>query len=177
MQFFSSRRLPRKYHTFINLLPSRLGYGKIPAVTVTIMLILAVLHISLLALIPSKGEETEPSTQSGHLKAFGKGNPSQHVEILEERITAKKFFTDYVNGKKAVLLKGTVSHSPAVTDWSDKYFLNLKLSKEEDEDILVENKKKESRLSPPSYMRFQSFVEIYNHTDQYMVNTVPSFLR
>lgn len=122
------------------------------------------------------------SAAEGDIKqkiAFGAGNPpSVHVPIVEaeQSISSKKFFTDYVKPQSVVLFRGAIKHSRAFTHWSDDYFLGL-TDVPADHTVLIESRKKENRTSPPSYMSFKEFVKIYNLTDQYMVDGVPSFLR
>jgi len=43
--------------------------------------------------------------------------------------------------------------------------------------VLAESKKKENRTYPTVRMPFKKFVSVYNTTDQYMVESVPPFLR
>ena len=94
----------------------------------------------------------------------------------EQSISCKKFFTDYVKSQQVVLFRSAIKHSRAFTHWTDDYFLGLK-EIPADHMVLVEHGKKENRDSPAESMTFQEFVRIYNHTDQYMVNGVPPFLR
>ena len=111
--------------------------------------------------------------------AFGEANPpSTHVPVIEaeQSISCKKFFLDYVKPQQVVLFRGAIKHSRAFTHWTDDYFLSLK-DIPADHMVLVEHGKKENRDSPAESMTFQEFVRIYNHTDQYMVNGVPPFLR
>lgn len=108
--------------------------------------------------------------------AFGQGRPSQHVLIVKDTVNTKDFITNFVLGKKAALFKGLYTSSPAHQLWSDEYFLNLQ-DVPSDSVVLIESRKKENRKAPPVEMNFKDFVKVYNITDQYMVESVPGFLR
>lgn len=111
--------------------------------------------------------------------AFGAGNPpSLHIPIVDQdqSISTRRFFENYVMKAEPVLFKGAVKHSPAFHLWTDDYFLNLD-NIPADHTVLIENRKKENRTNPPTDMHFKEFIRVYNHTDQYMVDAVPEFIR
>lgn len=111
--------------------------------------------------------------------AFGEGTTTVHIPVvdsLSKSISAKGFFTAYVKNQQPVLFKGAILKSKAYQSWSDQYFKTLQ-DIPEGHNVLVESRKKENRTVPPTRMPFKEFVEIYNHTDQYMVEPVPIFLR
>lgn len=58
---------------------------------------------------------------------------------------------------------------------TEEYFLNHPGS--EKAQVFAEGRKKEVRTEPGETMSFKKFVERYNHTDMYMVNSVPKHIR
>lgn len=111
----------------------------------------------------------------GHKMPFGKGKPSTHVKVVDKVMLGSEFFSTIVGDHEAVLFRGIYKDSPPVKMWTDDYFLKLK-DIPADHSVTVEGRKKENRSTPSVAMRFQEFVQIYNITDQYMVEGVPGFL-
>lgn len=140
------------------------------------MLVSSALALGLLFLsgIRADGSSKTSQDREGHLKPFGKSKPSQHIPVIHEALTAKQFFSTYVKRQQVVLLKGVYKGSPAERLWSDDYFMKLPVPS--DHKVLIESRKKENRTAPPTMMPFKQFVAIYNHTEQYMVESVPDFL-
>jgi len=111
--------------------------------------------------------------------AFGAANPpSIHVAIVrnERSLSTKKFFTTFVSEQIPVLFKAAILNSPAYRLWTDEYFMKLS-GIPDNHTVLAESKKKENRTYPTVRMPFKKFVSVYNTTDQYMVESVPPFLR
>ena len=127
----------------------------------------------------AKIHSSKGSQQPKNPIVFGEGRPSIHVPVVESvgsSISPKEFFTNYVKKQEVVLFKGAIQKSKAYKLWSDEYFRQL-TDIPKGHDVLVESRKKENRTMPPTRMPFKEFVEIYNLTDQYMVEPVPDFLR
>lgn len=108
--------------------------------------------------------------------AFGEDRPTRQVTTLRGVINTEEFFHKAVFRQEAVLLKGLYTHSRAFELWTDEYFLGLETIPS-DHTVLIESRKKENRTIPPTNMHFQTFIQIYNITDQYMVESVPEFLQ
>lgn len=135
------------------------------------------IHLTIFLSVNS--EEDKNAKPDGSKLAFGEGNPpSQHVAIVAGRgsLTPKAFFSHYVKEQQAVLLKGVILDLKAHQLWTDDYFRKL-TNVPEGHTVLIESRKKENRTKPPTQMPLKEFVEIYNLTDQYMVEPVPVFLR
>lgn len=109
---------------------------------------------------------------------FGESGSSIHIPIIDNQksLSAKEFFSTYVKRQQPVLFRRAITESKAYKMWSDSYFKGL-TGIPEDHAVLIERRKKENRTNPPTHMPFKEFVEIYNLTDQYMVDAVPVFLR
>ncbi|KAL4238990.1 hypothetical protein ACF0H5_003694 [Mactra antiquata] len=112
--------------------------------------------------------------EPGHLKPFGEGRPSQLVEEIDYYPLAKDFFENYVIPLKPVKIKGAAKMSSAFWKWRDDYFLSVEDT--DDQQINVETRKKENRDEEVKTMKFKEFVKIYNHSEYYMVDSVPKFL-
>lgn len=111
----------------------------------------------------------------GHKKPFGKGKPSTHVQVIDRQVLGSEFFSKIVEDHNPIVFKRLYKDSLPVMLWTDEYFLKLKNLPDEHR-VTVEGRKKENRSTPAVSMRFQEFVEVYNLTDQYMVEGVPQFL-
>ena len=109
-------------------------------------------------------------------KIFGEDGVSLLMDEHSGFIDPKTFITYHAIPSVPVVMRNSVKHFPAFELWkTDDYFLSLDLSNEEF--VVVETKKKENRSIEAVDMNFQDFVEIYNETDQYMVNGLPECLR
>ena len=86
-----------------------------------------------------------------------------------------EFFKNYVSPIKPVLIRGGAKISPALTKWTDEYFLSLPESN--DFNVTAEQRKKEIRTFPAYDVSFKEFVSTYRKEDIYMVNGVPPFLQ
>ncbi|GAB1602999.1 bifunctional peptidase and arginyl-hydroxylase JMJD5-like [Argonauta hians] len=126
-------------------------------------------------LLCSVTTETDLTKEPGHLKKFGSGRPSYPIDEIEGFPDVKTFFSDYVFGSRPLKMKNAARLSPAFSLWTDEYFLSLDI--DENSTILVETNKKENRSLPVKWMHFQEFVKIYNHSDKYMVQDVPPYLK
>lgn len=122
-----------------------------------------------------EGVSKDLTLEPGHLKPFGQGGPTKPLTEIDYFPTAREFFENYVKPLQPVKMKGVAKMSPAFERWNDDYFL----AQEEPEGsvISVETVKKESRQQRVDNMSFKEFVRIYNHTEHYMVDAVPQFLR
>jgi len=110
---------------------------------------------------------------------FGEANPPFiYVTIVKKgsSISTKDFFTTFVYEQSPVVFKAAILNSPAFRLWTNKYFMKPS-GIPNNRTVLVENREKESRTNPSSFIPFKEFVSVYNITDQYMVEPVLSFLR
>lgn len=134
-----------------------------------------------LALIPvaklSQDEvsSTNFSVHPGHLQPLGSRNVRHSLEVINDFLTPVEFFKNYVSPVKPVLIRGGAKLSPALTKWTDEYFLSLPESN--DFNVTAEQRKKEIRTFPAYDVSFKEFVSTYEKEDIYMVNGVPPFLQ
>lgn len=134
-----------------------------------------------LALLPVAKLSQDDSTLSnlgshpGHLQPLGSRNKKQSLETIHDFLTPVEFFKNYVAPVKPVLIRGGAKISPALTKWTDEYFVSL--SESEDFKITAEQRKKEIRTYPAIDMSFKEFISTYEKQDIYMVNGVPPFLQ
>ncbi len=106
---------------------------------------------------------------------FGGVGSRLQVEEWNGFVNPRSFVKDYAIPSLPIKMKGAAKQSPGYEQWqTDEYFLSLDIP--EDNFVTVETKKKENRSQITVEMHFQDFVEVYNDTSQYMVNTLPSFL-
>ena len=89
--------------------------------------------------------------------------------------TTGEFFKNYVQNWKPLIMREAGKLSAAFERWTDDYFLSLDIPS--DNTVSVERGKKENRNDPLLELNFREFVTVYNTTDQYMVDSVPEFLR
>lgn len=130
-----------------------------------------------LTLIPiaKLSQDENLSSHPGHLEPLGSRNRKHSLEEINDFLTPVEFFKNYVAPVKPVLIRGGAKLSPALTKWTDEYFLSLPESKEFN--ITAEQRKKEIRTYPAIDISFKEFVKIYEKDDIYMVNGVPPFLQ
>ena len=115
-----------------------------------------------------------PPNSGGSVK-FGQEGTILIVGEHEGFIDPVTFITRHALPSVPVLMRNSVKQFPAYKLWkTDDYFLSLDLSDEEF--VVIETKKKENRSMKAIDMHFQDFVEVYNETNQYMVNGLPDFL-
>lgn len=115
--------------------------------------------------------ENDPTKEPGHLKPFGHGRWTVDVEETDVTPDPKTFWTNYVYSLRPLKMKGAAKISPAFNKWTDDYFLSLDMKNQGS--VTVETQKKESRQQKVLQMDFHQFVKTYNHSEIYMVNSVP----
>lgn len=132
-----------------------------------------------LALIPvvklSQDELSSTNFHPGHLQPLGSRSVKHSLEAIHDFLTPVEFFKNYVAPVKPVLIRGGAKLSPALTRWTDEYFLSLPES--EEFNITAEQRKKEIRTYPAIDISFKEFIKTYEKDDIYMVNGVPPFLQ
>ena len=87
----------------------------------------------------------------------------------------KTFFVDYVLGSLPVVFRSGARLSPAYKLWTDKH-LSLR-PEAQTYKVDVEVRKKEDRTQPTLRMTFAEFLKIYEEKDEYLVESLPKFLR
>ena len=111
----------------------------------------------------------------GHLEPLFSHGKRLEVEVYDGFPTAEEFYKNFVNIPKPVLFRGGAMLSPAYTLWNDEYFLSFPES--EKQLVSVEMEKKENRTTPGEDVVFADFVRELYSSGQYMVSSVPEFLR
>lgn len=87
----------------------------------------------------------------------------------------KTFYVDYILASLPVVFQNGAKLSPAFKTWSDR---DLGLRPEAETTLIdVETRKKEDRKQPTQRMKFTEFLERYETEDEYMVDSLPEFLR
>lgn len=124
---------------------------------------------------PDEVSSTDFSAPPGHLEPLGSRNVKHSLEVINDFLTPIEFFKNYVYPIKPVLIRGGAKISPALTKWTDEYFLSLPESN--DFNVTAEQRKKEIRTFPAYDVSFKEFVSTYRKEDIYMVNGVPPFLQ
>ncbi len=124
---------------------------------------------------PEKPNITGDTATSCQTCQFGGVGSRIEVEEWDGFLNPHSFMRDYAIPSLPIKMTGAAKQSPGYEQWqTDHYFLSLDVP--EDNFVTVETKKKENRSQTTVEMHFQDFVEVYNETNQYMVNTLPSFL-
>lgn len=135
-------------------------------------------HVLLLTLlffmVRANGTSETLTHLPGHLKPFGAGGPSSPIDEIEMFPNPRHFFDNYVKKLKPLKMKGAAKFSKAFKKWTDDYFLSFE---EADSSMIsVETKKKENRKQRVDRISFRDFLKMYNNTEHYMVDSVPSFI-
>ncbi|XP_077988721.1 bifunctional peptidase and (3S)-lysyl hydroxylase Jmjd7-like [Glandiceps talaboti] len=108
-------------------------------------------------------------TAPGHLKPLGSHRPPVGtVDILDHVPHPFTFFRDYVQPGKPVLFRGAAKNMRAFHLWNDEY-LRDRYGKLE---VEVEEGKKENRSLSLFHMTLARFLDIYNMSDVYMVESM-----
>ena len=127
-------------------------------------------------MLPELGDHVDHGThRKGHMGPFGESGPSLEIEVKTEFPEPAEFLADFVEQSKPLKLSGVARESRAVRQWTDNYLLSLEVP--ENSFVQLETKKKENRSQATREMHFQDFLKIYNETEYYMVDDVPSYLR
>ncbi|KAL5010674.1 hypothetical protein ScPMuIL_012979 [Solemya velum] len=108
---------------------------------------------------------------------FGYGKPHHLIEEIHGFADAKQFLQNYVFTLTPLKMTKAVTSSRAYSLWGDDYLDSMTQHSPDNDKITVETIKKENRREEVLEMDFSKFLKIYNGTEYYMVNSVPSFLR
>lgn len=111
----------------------------------------------------------------GHLEPLFSHGKRLEVEVYEGFPTPEEFYKKFVIIPKPVLFRGGATLSPAYRLWNEEYFLSFPES--EEHLVVVEAEKKENRTTPGEEVAFAKFVRDLHSSGQYMVSSVPQFLR
>lgn len=111
----------------------------------------------------------------GHFEPLFSHGKRLEVEVYEGFPTPEEFYKKFVIIPKPVLFRGGATLSPAYRLWNEEYFLSFPES--EGHLVVVEAEKKENRTTPGEEVAFAKFVRDLHSSGQYMVSSVPQFLR
>ena len=134
---------------------------------------LLLLPICLLHVLACASKSTHP----GHLKAFGSSGPFSHIEqVIDDVPDPIGFFENYVAKSRPALFRQALAKDPHLSLWNSddnlkKIFLNNQ------EDVHVETRKKESRKQNILTMTMTEFLQRYDKEELYLVEEVPNLLR
>ena len=146
----------------------------IMAGVVTLRIIQSFLLLRFLRLSVCTNED--PSLFPGHLEPLGARHKKTPVKTLFAFPEPRDLFENFASSSQLpVLIKGGAKLSPALSTWTDDYFMSVPGSG--NFSIDVEIGKKENRTKGVLRMSFKQFVERYRDQDVYMVNRVPVFLQ
>lgn len=110
----------------------------------------------------------------GHLQPIGSHQPPVgDVMSVNEVPSPEQFFTEYVQPGKPVIFKQAAVNTPAFALWTDDY-LSSKYGKIE---VDVEEGKKENRSKELFHMPLSKFLNMYNKSDVYLVQSLPKIMR
>ncbi|XP_065174434.1 uncharacterized protein LOC135804481 [Sycon ciliatum] len=123
------------------------------------------------SLVATGGEGKK--TPVGHKMKLGSHRPMEgRVETIDYVPHPIDFYEEYSVGSKPVVLKGAARDMPAFKFWTDNYMKNNYGG----ETVAVEPGKKENRTRVAlegSEMNFGEFLDSYNSSDVYMVDSLP----
>ena len=116
------------------------------------------------------------SVPTGHLKRLGSHRPREGpvVELIDVPHPID-FFEQYALPQVPVILKGAAKAMPAYQLWTDEYLKE----KSGDLEVQIEPGKKENRTRVAiegTTTSFGNFLDTYNQTDIYMVDSLPKKL-
>ena len=111
----------------------------------------------------------------GHLEPLFSHGKRLQVQVYHGFPGAEDFYNEFVNTPKPVLFRGGAMLSPAYSLWNLEYFLSFRES--EEQLVTVEVEKKENRTASGEDVVFADFVRTLNSSGQYVVSSVPEFLR
>ena len=111
----------------------------------------------------------------GHLEPLFSHGKRLRVQVYDGFPGAEEFYNKFVNTPRPVLFRGGATLSPAYSLWNLEYFLSFRES--EEDLVTVEVEKKENRSAPGEDVVFAEFVRTLNSSGQYVVSSVPEFLR
>ncbi|XP_070543367.1 bifunctional peptidase and (3S)-lysyl hydroxylase Jmjd7-like [Ptychodera flava] len=105
----------------------------------------------------------------GHMKPLGAHRPPEEpIDVLDYVPDPHSFFENYVFPGKPVLFRGAAKRMKAFQTWNDDYLRD----KYGEINVEVEEGKKENRSLSLFDMKFRRFLEIYNSSDVYMVESL-----
>ena len=112
---------------------------------------------------------------AGHLQPFGSSGPFHSVDVMDGFPTTAEFFRHYVLPSWPLKMTGAGQLSGAFHKWTDDYFLQTAMNATSS--VAVETAKKEDRKNPLRRLHFHEFLQVYNSSDQYMVDNIPQEFR
>lgn len=139
------------------------------------MLEVAILLLCSLPAVCSVGEDEDPASWPGHLEPLGAGAELIQIESLDYFPSPQEFFMKFAYFGVPVIFRGGAKSYPAFAKWSDLYLKGLPDARWHLVD--VEINKKEKRSLPSRSMPFQEFINRYRSRNEYLVTSLPSFLR
>lgn len=109
----------------------------------------------------------------GHLQRLGSHRPREGATVeLVDVPHPIEFYERYAKPQVPVILRGAAKTMPAYKRWTDAYLKD----KSGDEEVSVEPGKKENRTRVAiegHQAPFGEFLDIYNKSDIYMVDSIP----
>ncbi|XP_070561489.1 2-oxoglutarate and iron-dependent oxygenase JMJD4-like [Ptychodera flava] len=106
----------------------------------------------------------------GHLLPLGSHQPPEgDIEEIDTIPSPMEFYDRYIKPSKPVIFKGAAKMSPGFYLWNDDYLRNH----HGDAVVRVDYGKKENRARSADPMPLREFLEIYNSSDRYLVDTLP----
>jgi len=136
---------------------------------------LFVVCVSTTAGAETDGCDNKHEAHAGHLQPFGSSGPFHSVDVTDSFPSTAELFHYYVLPSRPLKMTGAAELSPAFHKWTDDYFLQTAVSA--NSTVAVETNKKENRSSPVQRLHFHEFLRLYNSTDQYMVDNIPTEFR
>ena len=106
---------------------------------------------------------------------FGSSGPFVPIDECDG-ISTRRFFEEYVEPKKALVIRGAASQFPALAKWTDEYLAAVAVA-HTDKKLVVETVKKETRDQEIKQLSLAEFLTVYRTRSLYLVNQVPDYLK
>ena len=103
--------------------------------------------------------------------SFGGCGPFQSIDSIDKFPEGEKFFKSYVEKNIPLKMKAAAVIYPAYRLWTDEYFKSI--SELGNEYVIVEGEKIENRTKPFLNVSFHEFLQMYNHSNNYLVSSLP----
>ncbi|XP_032229614.2 uncharacterized protein LOC5505291 isoform X2 [Nematostella vectensis] len=106
----------------------------------------------------------------GHMMPLGSHQPKEgDVESRDDMPSPSEFYHNYVLASKPVIFRGAAKSSKGFNLWTDAYLRK----KYGHEIVRVDYGKKENRARSADDMPLEEFLDIYNSSERYLVDTLP----
>ncbi|KAJ8026801.1 Lysine-specific demethylase 8 [Holothuria leucospilota] len=131
--------------------------------------------IVILTSLESLAGEEDPSSWPGNLEPLASKAKLIQVGELDSFPSPQEFFMNYAYRGVPVVFRGGAKGFPAYSKWSDLYLKSI--PEAQWTMVGVEINKKEDRTLPTQTMPLREFIQRYQSHNEYLVTSVPEYLR